>query len=89
MKIKSGFELHDVCGEKVILAESEQNINFTKIISLNDTAAFLWKNIMGKDFTAKNLTETLLSEYEVTEEKAQKDVDDLIQEWNKIGLLDK
>ena len=41
MKIKEGFELRDVCGEFIIVAFGEQNIDFTKIINLNESAAML------------------------------------------------
>ena len=42
MKIKDGFELREVCGEYVILSSGMENIDFSKIISLNESAAFLW-----------------------------------------------
>ena len=42
MKIKNGFELREVCGENVIIAHGVDNIDFTKVISLNESAAFLW-----------------------------------------------
>ena len=43
MKLKKGFALHDVCGEKVLIAEGIENVNFSKMINLNPTAAFLWE----------------------------------------------
>ena len=45
MRKKKGFELRDVCGEHVIMAYGMENIDFSKIISLNETAAFLWKAV--------------------------------------------
>ena len=39
MKIKKGFELRDICGEKVIIASGIENIDFNKMISLNESAA--------------------------------------------------
>lgn len=41
MRIKEGFELREICGEHVILSHGMDNIDFSKIISLNETAAFL------------------------------------------------
>ena len=41
MKIKKGFELRDICGEKVIIASGIENIDFNKMISLNDLLAQL------------------------------------------------
>ena len=43
MKIKKGFVLRDICGENIIVAEGKENIDFTKIISMNESAALLWE----------------------------------------------
>lgn len=87
MKIKPGFELHNVCGENVILASGIENINFTKIISLNETAAFAWKAICDKEFEVKDIAEALLSEYEVDEATATADAQNLVNEWTEAGLI--
>ena len=84
MRIKDGFELREICGEHVILSHGMDNIDFSKIISLNETAAFLWKEAVGKE---EELTATLLEAYEVDEETARKDVAQVLAKWGKIGLL--
>lgn len=43
MKTKIGFNLRQVCGENIIVAEGEENIDFSNIISMNESSAFLWK----------------------------------------------
>ena len=69
MRIKDGFELREICGEHVILSHGMDNIDFSKIISLNETAAFLWKEAVGKEeISEEELTATLLEAYEVDEE---------------------
>lgn len=73
MRIKDGFELREICGEHVILSHGMDNIDFSKIISLNETAAFLWKEAVGKkEISEEELTATLLEAYEVDEETARK-----------------
>ena len=42
MRIKEGFELREICGEYVILSHGMNNIDFSKLISLNETAAYMW-----------------------------------------------
>ena len=89
MKTKKGFELRDVCGENVIIAEGIENIDFTKLINLNETAAFLWKKASERtSFTADELAADLVDAYEVTPEVARKDVDKLLAQWNGFGLLE-
>lgn len=88
MKIKDGFELREVCGEKVILACGMNNIDFSKIISLNETAAFLWTVAIEQEFTEDMLVKALLEEYEVDDETARRDVANVMSRWKEIGLLD-
>ncbi len=88
MKIKDGFELREVCGEKVILACGMNNIDFSKIISLNETAAFLWTVAIEQEFTEDMLVKALLEEYEVDDETARRDVANVVSKWKEIGLLD-
>ena len=44
MKLKKGFALHDVCGEKVLIAEGIENVNFSKMIN-NETKSIRYENI--------------------------------------------
>ena len=55
MKIKKGFVLKDICGESIIVAEGKENIDFTKIISMNESSAFLWESVKDKEFDAETL----------------------------------
>ena len=34
MKLKPGFELRDICGEKVIIATGIENVDFNQMIAL-------------------------------------------------------
>ena len=44
--------MRSICGEQVIVAEGKENIDFSKIISMNETSAYLWEAVEGKEFTA-------------------------------------
>ena len=88
MKIKKGFHLRTVCGENIIVAEGLSNIDFSRIISLNESAAYLWKNIQDKDFDDDMLVSLLTEEYDVTDEKAREDVSTLISQWQDAGLIE-
>ena len=89
MKIKKGFVLREVCGENVIVGEGLGAINFGKLLALNETAAWLWKQAMVLgDFTVEALAEKLCEEYEVTQEEAKADVSKIIAEWQKEGVIE-
>ncbi|MBQ7420007.1 MAG: PqqD family protein [Prevotella sp.] len=89
MRQKKGFTLREVCGETVIVAEGLEVVNFNKLLSLNESAAFLWKQASALgDFTADQLVEKLCEEYDVSREQALQDVEQMLQEWQKIGIVE-
>lgn len=89
MKQKEGFVLRTVCGEHVIVGEGLGTIDFGKLISLNETAAWLWGKAgeLG-DFTIDQLTEALCAEYEVDADRAREDVTKMVAQWQEIGIVE-
>ena len=88
MKTKKGFVLRNVCGENIIVAEGKENIDFTKIISMNETAAYLWKNVEGKDFDPDTLKNLLMKEYEEEETTADADAKTIAKQWIEAGIAE-
>ena len=89
MNIKKGFVLREVCGEHVIVGEGLGAVNFGKLLALNKTAAWLWKQAqeMG-EFSVESLASRLCEEYEVSEAEAQKDVADILANWREVGVVE-
>lgn len=87
MRIKNNFDLRTVGNEYIVIATDVENVDFTKIISLNQSAARLWKEVAGKEFTEEDLTELLLSWYEIDEETARKDSEALVKGWLDAGIV--
>jgi hypothetical protein len=89
MKQKKGFVLRTVCGEHIIVGEGLGTIDFGKLISLNETAAWLWQKAgeMG-DFSISSLTNALCDEYDVTPEQARKDVEKMLAKWTELGIVE-
>ena len=88
MKTKKGFNLRQVCGENVIVAEGAENIDFSSIISMNESSAYLWNSIQGKEFDNNNLVELFTQEYDVDADTAAKDVEALVAQWMKAGIIE-
>lgn len=88
MRIKDGYVLREVCGERVIMGEGLGAIDFGRLLCLNETAAWLWKQAkeLG-DFDVESLAERLCEEYDVTNEEARKDVMEILQEWQSVGVI--
>lgn len=88
MRIKDGFVLRTILGENIITGEYPKQVNFNKMVSLNGTAAYLWKAVDGKDFSVEDLKQLLLDEYDVDEATAAKDAAAIADKWKEIGLID-
>lgn len=87
MKVQPGFAMRSVCGERFLIAEGEENIDFSKLITMNDTAVFLWEKMGADDFTADDLVSALLAEYEVEEAEARTDVDAFLSSLKEAGVI--
>ena len=89
MRIKKGFVLREVCGEHVIMGEGLGAVNFGRLLALNESAAWLWKEAQAQgDFTIDSLTKKLCEEYDVTPDEARKDVSEIIDEWKGVEVID-
>ena len=88
MRIKEGFVLRKICGQDVVSGEGTEKVNFTKLISLNPTAAYLFRAVEGKEFTPEILADLLLEEYQVDRETALADCEQLCLKWKETGLAE-
>ena len=87
MRTKTGFVLKNVCGEKIVVAEGRENIDFTKIISMNDSAAYLWEKVQNIDFDVETLKKLLCDEYDVDEATALADSKTIVNQWLEAGII--
>ena len=88
MRIKEGFKIRTMLGENIVTGEGAAQINFNKIISLNESAAFLWRSVEGKDFDAESLAGLLVEEYGIERELALNDARAIAQKWLGIGIVE-
>ena len=63
MRIKKGFVLRRMCGEHVVTADSLEQINFNKLVTLNESAAYLWQAVEDRDFSPELLAGLLAERY--------------------------
>jgi hypothetical protein len=89
MRQKEGFVLREICGDKAVVAEGLHVVDFRKMVTMNDTAVWLWEKCseLG-DFTAEQLAEALCDAYEVEPSKAKADVERILATWQEIGLIE-
>ena len=89
MRIKKGFEIQNVCGEYIIVPAGVENVDYSRIISLNETAAYLWENVAAREtFTTDDMVALLLEEYDVEEAVAHEDCALIVERWKEMELLE-
>lgn len=87
MRIKEGYMLREAAGETVVVPFGAEALNFQGIISLNETGAFLWRQL-EQGCEVDTLVKALLNEYEIDVDTANDDVKDFVEKVKKAGVLD-
>lgn len=88
MKIVEGFRLRDVMGQATVIGEGVGQVNFNKLVTLNESAAYLWKAVEGKDFEVSDLAELLVCRYGIDKDLADSDALAITARWKEIGLVE-
>ena len=87
MKIKEDFILRKVADSYVVVPVNNMSLDFNGVINLNETGAFLFRLLqIGAD--REELLSKLLDEYEVTPQKAEKDIDLFIEKVKDADILE-
>lgn len=87
MKLREDLMLRHLGDEYVIIDPEQDMVDMSKVYTLNETAAFLWKELQGKEFNVETVTEVLLNYYNVEYAVAKKDAQRLVYDFEKQGLL--
>ena len=87
MKIKEGYLLREVAGNKIVVPVGDAVLDFNGMINLNETGAFLWEKLQ-EDVEPKFLLSELRNEFDVDEETAKEDIVAFLNKLAKAGLLD-
>jgi len=88
MKTRKGYVLRDLGTEHVLVAEGVGAVDFSRMISMNASAAFLWQEVEGKDFDADTLADLLVEEYGIARDVAVRDVAALLQTWKDANVIE-
>ncbi|MDO4453066.1 MAG: PqqD family protein [Eubacteriales bacterium] len=86
MKIREGFVIRELADHYVVVSVSTEKTNFQGMIQLNETGAFLW-NEFSKETDKDSVVNHLLETYEITQDRAEKDVESFIQKLSEAGLF--
>ncbi len=88
MRIKDGFVLEQVGDSYLAVAVGELAEKFNALVRLNETGAFLWRQLVT-DKTKEELLEALMNEYEgVSEELAKRDIMSFLNTLKANNILE-
>ena len=65
MKIREEYKVREMAGEHVVIMQGRLGVDMTKIISLNESALYLWNALAGKEFSVDDAARLLTERYEV------------------------
>ena len=87
MHLKEGYVLRELGDDAIVIGEG-LTVDFQRLISLNSSAAYLWKQVEGREFDVQTLTDLLLEEYEVERPEAEEAAAELAKAWIGAGIAE-
>ncbi len=86
MKRNSAFLLREVAGTLVIVPVGKAAADFSGMITLNATSAYLWE-LLETEQTVQTLTDALVNRYAVDETRAREDVEIFVKKLTQVGAI--
>lgn len=88
MKIKEQYKVREMAGEHVIIMQGKHGSDLTKIISLNESALYLWNEVYGEEFDAERVASLLVECYGIEEAVALRDAERWIAKLEECGVVE-
>lgn len=88
MKLKPGFEIVEIDKDYLALPTGENIAAFAGSVVLNEVSATLLRELSGRECSRDDLLKLLLNEYEVEEDVASRDLDNILKTFAEIGLIE-
>ena len=86
MKLKDGVVISDIGDEYMLISSGVCNTKFSGALILNEVSYFVL-NQLKEEKTYESLLDSVLSEYDVSREIAERDLNKIIEEMKENDLL--
>ena len=86
LKIDKEYVLRQIGDDYIIVPVGQAALSFNGMITVNETGAFLWEQLV-KGTSKEGLLQTLLETYEVIQEEAERDIDEFLDVLYKNSIL--
>lgn len=87
IKATKDMLLREIVGEYVLVPVGEMSLKIHGIISISESAQFLWERIVTGT-TEKELVDCLLEEYQVDYNVALNDVKEFVSKMERLGIVE-
>lgn len=86
LKSDKEYVLRQIGDDYIIVPVGKTTLSFNGMITVNETGAFLWEQLI-KGTNKEELSRTLIETYEVTQEEAERDIDEFLDVLYKNNIL--
>ena len=88
MHIQEGFILREVGDDHMVVGpDAAGRDGLRRIVRINDSAAFLWRSVAGRDFEVATLAALLEQEYGIDKSVARTDAEHIATAWLRSGIV--
>ncbi|MEH6305832.1 PqqD family protein [Olivibacter sp. CPCC 100613] len=87
MKFRTDLILRQFGNDYIIVDPGQSELDISKLIRFNETAAQVWRDLQGQTLTVAKIAQVLQSHYEVHVEDAERDAKNLIIQFQMNALF--
>ncbi len=88
MRIDSRFKVRDIAGKAIVILQGTLGADTTKVLSLNQTALFLWEKFAAvEDFSLDQIKEALMEEYGIDSQRASTDSETWLKQLAEQNII--
>lgn len=88
MKLRDEYKVRDMAGEHVVIMQGSLGSDLTRIISLNDSAHYLWCELQGREFDLERVAGLIVEHYGIDHEVALGDAKAWVDKLEECGLIE-
>jgi hypothetical protein len=86
IKLKPGYVMRKIANSDIVIPIGNNIADFNGLITLNETAAFLFK-LINEGSNIPDMVNALISKYNINHELASNDVEDFVSQLKKAEML--
>lgn len=87
MRLRTDLTLRKIGDEYLIVEPGNGTTDLSNVYSLNTTAAWLWNELQGRDFTVEDVANILIEEYRIDPRTAYIDGDKILSSFRSQNMV--